>query len=219
MQAKGCKIAGVDDAGRGAVLGPLVIAGVCISNDKLGQLGEIGVRDSKLLSPHRRAKLYCQIIDIANDVSLIKLTPEQIDEYVLKGKKYEKLNYLEAVSMAKVIESLEAEVVYVDASDVDVERFKQDILKSLKRTVELVSVHHADRIHPIVSAASIIAKVNRDRDLSELADKYGSIGSGYPSDPRTIYFLEGWLREHGDLPPFARRSWKTVKKLLKRKMD
>ncbi|MCP8304426.1 MAG: ribonuclease HII [archaeon] len=219
MQAKGCKIAGVDDAGRGAVLGPLVIAGVCVSKDKLKQLGEIGVRDSKLLSPYRRARLYRQIIDISDDVSLIKLTPEQIDEYVLRGKKYEKLNYLEATSMAKVIEPLDAEVVYVDASDVDVERFKQDILKSLKRKVELISVHHADRIYPIVSAASIIAKVNRDRDLSELADKFGSIGSGYPSDPRTINFLKRWLREHGDLPPFARRSWKTVKKLLDKKRE
>jgi len=211
-----CKIIGVDDAGRGSLFGPLVIAGVCISKDKLNRLVEIGVKDSKLLSPNRRVKLYHQIIDIADDVSLVKLTPKKIDEYVIRAKKYKKLNYLEAISMAKIIESLDAEFAFVDASDVNVERFKQDILTFLKRNVDLVSTHHADRIYPIVSAASIIAKVIRDRDLSELSVKFGSVGSGYPSDPQTINFLKRWLNEYGDVPSFTRRSWKTVKKLLER---
>ncbi|MCP8322933.1 MAG: ribonuclease HII [Candidatus Methylarchaceae archaeon HK02M2] len=216
MQIKTCKIAGVDDSGRGSVLGPLVIAGVCIDKNDLKQLIEIGVKDSKLLSSYKRAKLYYQIIDVVDDVSLIKLTPEQIDMYVLKGKKYKKLNYLEAISMAKVIQSLDADIAYVDASDVNVERFKQNILKYLKKKIDLVSVHNADRIFPIVSAASIIAKVNRDHDISELAEKFGSIGSGYPSDHQTQDFLKNWLKEYRDPPPFARRSWKTIRKLLNR---
>jgi len=213
------KIAGVDDAGRGAVLGPLVIAGVCVREDKLEQLIKIGVRDSKLLSPYKRANLYHQIMNIADSVSVLKLKPEQIDDYVLKRKKYEKLNYLEAISMAKVIESLDAEIVYVDASDVNPERFKKDILETLKRKVEIISIHHADRIYPIVSAASIIAKVTRDRELSDLSQKFGNIGSGYPADDRTIKFLEQWVKKYGDMPPFARRSWKTVKRLLNSKLD
>jgi len=216
MQIKTSKIAGVDDSGRGSVLGPLVIAGVCIDKNNLKQLIEIGVKDSKLLSSYRRAKLYYQIIDLVDDVSLVKLTPKQIDMYVLKGKKYKKLNYLEAISMAQVIQSLDADIVYVDASDVNVERFKQNILKYLKKKIDLVSVHNADRIFPIVSAASIVAKVNRDNDISELAEKFGSIGSGYPSDHQTQDFLKNWLREYRDPPPFARRSWKTIKKLLNR---
>ncbi|MGQ9719000.1 MAG: ribonuclease HII [Nitrososphaerales archaeon] len=207
------RVAGVDDAGRGSMLGPLVIAGVCLVDDKLESLTEMGVRDSKLLSPNRREVLYQKIVDISDRVSLIKLAPEIIDDYVSKGKKYKKLNYLEAVSMARVIEPLGAEIVYVDASDVDVERFKQDILGALERRVEIVSAHHADRIYPLVSAASIVAKVNRDRELSKLADKYGSIGSGYPADARTIEFLKQWIKEHRELPPFARKSWKTVRRL------
>jgi len=219
MQVKDRKIAGVDDAGRGAVLGPLVIAGVCVSENKLEQLIRIGVKDSKLLSPYKRLDLHHQIMNIADGVSVLKLKPEQIDDYVLKGKKYKRLNYLEAVSMAKVIESLDAEIVYVDASDVNVERFKQDILEVLKRKVEIVSVHHADRIYPIVSAASIIAKVSRDQEISDLSQKFGDIGSGYPADERTIKFLEQWIKRYGDIPSFARRSWKTVKKLLISKLD
>ena len=219
MQTKDRKIAGVDDAGRGAILGPLVIAGVYVKEDKLEHLINIGVRDSKLLSPNRRADLYHQIMSIADGVSIVKLKPEQIDDYVLKGKKYKRLNYLEALSMAKVIDSLDAGMVYVDASDVNVERFKQDILETLKRKVEIISAHHADRIYPIVSAASIIAKVTRDKEIFDLSQKFGNIGSGYPADDVTTRFLRQWIKKHGDMPPFARRSWKTVKRLLNSKLD
>jgi ribonuclease HII len=219
MRVEDRKIAGVDDAGRGAILGPLVIAGVSVKEDKLEQLIKIGVKDSKLLSPNRRGNLYPQIMNIVDNVAVVKLKPEQIDEYVLKGKKYKKLNYLEALSMAKVIEPLDAEIVYVDASDVNVDRFKQDILGVLQRKVEIISVHHADRIYPIVSAASIIAKVNRDKEIFDLSQKFGDLGSGYPADDRTVKFLEQWLRKYGDMPPFARKSWKTVKKLLNSKLD
>ncbi|MEM3538769.1 MAG: ribonuclease HII, partial [Nitrososphaerales archaeon] len=156
---------------------------------------------------------------IADNVAVIKLKPEQIDDYVLKGKKYKRLNYLEALSMAKAIESLDAEIVYVDASDVNVNRFKQDILETLQRKVEIISVHHADRIYPIVSAASIIAKVNRDKEIFDLSQKFGDIGSGYPADIKTVKFLEQWLKKYGDIPPFARKSWKTIKKLLNSKRE
>jgi ribonuclease HII len=219
MKVEDRKIAGVDDAGRGAILGPLVIAGVSTKEDKLEQLIKIGVKNSKLLSPNRRSNLYRQIMNIVENVAVIKLKPEQIDNYVLKGKKYKKLNYLEALSMAKVIELLDAEIVYVDASDVNVNRFKQDILEVLQKRVEIISIHHADKIYPIVSAASIIAKVNRDKEISDLSKKFGDLGSGYPADNRTIKFLEQWLKKYGDMPPFARKSWRTVKRLLNSKLN
>ncbi len=219
MKVDDHKIAGVDDAGRGAIIGPLVIAGVSVKEDKLENLIRIGVKDSKLLSVSRRKELYHQIVSIVDNVVVIKLKPEQIDDYVLRGKKYKRLNYLEALSMARLIESLDAEIVYVDASDVNVDRFKRDILEALQRRVKIVSVHHADRIYPIVSAASIIAKVNRDREVLELSQKFGDVGSGYPADDKTIKFLEHWIKEYGDLPPFARKSWKTTKKLLNLNVD
>lgn len=211
------KVAGVDDAGRGSVLGPLVIAAVSVRESSLKELVEIGIKDSKLLSPVGRERLYPRIIDMAEEVSVIRISPREIDEYVIKGKKYKRLNYLEAMSMAKVIERVHADLVYVDASDIDPERFKQDICSAMSKKVEIISAHHADRIYPVVSAASIVAKITRDHEIVSLA-KFGSFGSGYPSDERTINFLRKWLDEKGDLPFFVRKSWKTLQRLHGHKM-
>jgi ribonuclease HII len=205
-------VAGVDDAGRGCVIGPLVIAGVLIKEEDLPKLVQLGVKDSKLLSPHRREFLATEIKKTVAKYSLEKLSPREIDEVVLKGRKLRKLNWLEAQTMAKVIEALKPDVAYVDASDVLEERFKQDILDCLPFKIRIVSEHKADRNYPVVSAASIIAKVERDREIAELAKTYGDFGSGYPSDPRTTEFLELCLRKSCDYPDFVRRSWKTAKR-------
>jgi ribonuclease HII len=205
-------VAGVDDAGRGCVIGPLVIAGVLMKEEDLPKLSQLGVRDSKILSPHRREILAAQIKRLAEKYSIEKLTPRQIDEVVLTGKKLRKLNWLEAKTMARVIEELRPDVAYVDASDVVERRFGQDILDCLPFELKMVSEHKADSTYPIVSAASIIAKVERDREISELAKAYGDFGSGYPSDPRTIQFLEQCLRQSCDYPDFVRKSWKPAKK-------
>lgn len=205
-------VAGVDDAGRGCVIGPLVIAGVLMKEEDLPKLSQLGVRDSKILSPHRREILAVQIRRLAEKYSIEKLTPRQIDEVVLTGKKLRKLNWLEAKTMARVIEELRPDIAYVDASDVVEKRFGQDILDCLPFGLKIVSEHKADSTYPIVSAASIIAKVERDREISELAKAHGDFGSGYPSDPRTIQFLEQCLRQSCDYPEFVRKSWKPAKK-------
>jgi ribonuclease HII len=205
-------IAGVDDAGRGSVIGPLVIAGVLMKEEDLPKLVDLKVRDSKLLSPQRRETLAFEIKRIAEKYSVVKLSPKEIDKVVESGRKLHKLNRLEAQAMAKVIEMLKPDVAYVDASDVLEERFKQHILEALSITVQVISEHKADRKYPIVSAASIIAKVERDREITEIAKKYGEIGCGYPSDPRTISFLKKCLEERGEYPEFVRRSWKPAKR-------
>ncbi len=205
-------VAGIDDAGRGAVIGPLVIAGVLVEEEKLPKLTQLGIKDSKLLSPHRRETLAIEIKRIAQKHSIIKLPPKEIDEVVEKGRKLHKLNRLEAQTMAKIIEMLKPDIAYVDASDVIEERFKEHILECLPFRVEIVSEHKADRKYPIVSAASIIAKVVRDREIAEIASKYGDFGSGYPSDPRTMNFLQQCLEEQGEYPNFVRKSWKPAKK-------
>jgi ribonuclease HII len=117
-------VAGVDDAGRGAVIGPLVIAGVLVKEEDLPKLKELGVKDSKLLSPHRRELLAVEIKRIAQKYHVIRLSPREIDVVVMSGRKLHKLNWLEAQTMAKVIEALKPDKVYVDASDVLEERFK-----------------------------------------------------------------------------------------------
>jgi len=205
-------VAGVDDAGRGCVIGPLVIAGVLMKKEDIQKLVELKVRDSKLLSPHRRETLAVEIKKIAQKYSVIKLSPEEIDKVVLTGKKFHRLNRLEAQTMAKVIETLKPDIAYVDASDVLEERFKQHILECLFFEVEIVSEHKADRNYPIVSAASIIAKVERDKAITELKNVYGDFGCGYPTDPKTIAFLKQCIEKSGEYPDFVRKSWKPAKR-------
>jgi ribonuclease HII len=206
-------VAGVDDAGRGSVIGPLVIAGILIDEKELSKLVQLGVKDSKLLSPSRRESLAIEIKRIAQKHAVVKLSPAEIDKVVEKGRKLHKLNRLEAQAMAKVIEILKPDIAYVDASDVLEERFKQQILEYLPFKVEIVSEHKADRKYPVVSAASIIAKVERDKAIAELKAKYGDFGCGYPTDPKTLEFLRRCLEDFKEYPEFVRKSWKPAKKI------
>lgn len=192
------------------MIGPLVIAGVSIEKARLSELVSIGVRDSKTLTPLQRSNLAVEIRSMVHDISVVELAPKEIDEFVLRGRKLRKLNYLEATAMANVIRKLNPAIAYVDSSDVRAERFANDILGFLPRKIRIVSEHHADEKYPVVSAASIIAKVTRDERIVEISRVHGEFGSGYPSDSRTIDFLREWFRRNGSFPDFVRRSWKTV---------
>jgi len=207
------QIAGVDDAGRGSLVGPLVIAGVLLDEKDLPKLIGLGVKDSKRLSPRRREELSAGIKESTLKYHVAMLSPAEIDRVVKTGRKLHKLNRLEAQTMAKVITILKPDVAYVDASDVLADRFGHHIAESLSFKVQIVSEHKADAKYPIVSAASIIAKVERDRVISELREEYGNIGCGYPTDPNTIKFLESWIRKFGSYPDFVRKSWKPAKRL------
>ena len=209
------QVAGVDDAGRGPIIGPLVVAGVLLDEKDLPKLMDLGVRDSKRLSPDRREELAAEIKHLALKCHVEMLPPAEIDRVVETGKKLHKLNRLEAQTMAKVITILRPDVTYVDASDVLAERFKQHIAENLTFKVQIISEHKADAKYPIVSAASIIAKVERDGALSALQEKHGNMGCGYPTDPNTIKFLERWIRTFGSYPDFVRKSWKPAKRLKK----
>lgn len=207
------RIAGVDDAGRGAVIGPLVIAGVLIEDKNIPRLKEMGVKDSKRLSPDRREFLAIEIKKSAVGWHVERLLPEEIDKVVTTGRKLHRLNRLEAETMAKVIEALKPDTAYVDASDVKADRFGRHIAEELSFNISIVSEHKADIKYPIVSAASIIAKVERDSAISRLQRKYGSIGCGYPTDRQTLDFLQNWITEFGSYPDFVRKSWKPAKRL------
>jgi len=207
------RIAGVDDAGRGAVIGPLVIAGVLIDDKDSPRFTDMGVKDSKRLSPDKREYLAIKIKKLAVEWRVAKLSPEEIDKVVKTGKKLHRLNWLEAQTMARVIEALKPDVAYVDASDVLADRFGRHIAEELPFKVKIVSEHKADDKYPIVSAASIIAKVERDRAVSRLRQEYGNFGCGYPTDPKTLAFLERWINEFGSYPDFVRKSWKPAKRL------
>jgi ribonuclease HII len=201
-------ICGVDDAGRGSVLGPLVIAGISIDRTKIKYLSKIGVKDSKQLSPKTRETLYKKIIAIVDDYYVARISPKIIDESVHRNQ----LNHLEAKYMAKVIAKLQPDSSYVDSCDVNPTRFGKEISK-LANSGKIFSRHHADSRFAVVSAASIVAKVNRDREIEKLRKKY-DLGSGYPSDSKTMQFIMDWILEHNKTPEFVRKSWKPVKIMM-----
>lgn len=206
------KICGIDEAGRGPVIGPMVFAGVAVENDIL--LKKLGVKDSKRHSPARRGKLAEEIKKIAEYETLI-ITAEEIDE----KRKIMTINDIEVEGFAEIIKRLKPGIVYADAADVDEERFKNDILRKLDFEVEIISKHKADDIYPVVSGASIIAKTTRDYEIEKIKEEIGvDFGSGYPSDVRTRTFLEKWINEKGNLPPYTRKSWKTVRSMRNEKL-
>jgi len=205
-------VAGVDEAGRGCVIGPMVVAGIAVKVENLPLLSELGVKDSKLLTLKKREALYPEIIHLTEKYQTIKVFPYQIDKAVESARKLHKLNRLEAQIMAQVIETLKPDEVYVDAADTVEHRFRNHIQECLKIKTKIVSKHKADKIFPVVSAASIIAKVERDREIASLRLEYGDFGSGYLTDQKTMSFLKRLLEKDGEYPSFVRKSWKPAKR-------
>jgi ribonuclease HII len=205
-------VAGVDEAGKGPVIGPMMIAGVVIEEDRLTELTRLGVKDSKLLTPLRRNYLAAKIKEIAVTYYILEVSARQIDEF----RKIKTMNQLMVVSFAKVLEQLKPHKAFLDAADVNEERFAENVKQKYSKPIEIISKHKADNTFPIVSAASILAKTHRDRAIIELEKEIGMpLGSGYPSDPVTKKFLAAWVEAHKNLPDIVRHSWKTAANLLK----
>ena len=202
------KICGVDDAGRGSMIGPMVIAGISIEKKNIPKLRKLGVRDSKKLSPKKRELLYKEIIKLVDDYHVIRIPPKTIDKYVFEHN----LNHLEAKKMAAVITHLKSEISYVDSCDVNAIRFGREI-SDLSNKSKVRSYHYADSRFVVVSAASIIAKVSRDRSIARLNKNY-EFGSGYPSDKKSVNFVKKLVSAKKPLPSSVRKSWKPVQKIL-----
>ena len=208
------RVCGVDDAGRGPVIGPLVVAGILIDESEIVRLKSLGVKDSKMLVAETRTRLSKEIPEIVDECHVVELAAAELDRIVNRAPKFQRLNLLEAKAMAQVIEKLRPEVAYVDSSDTRTERFKNNILDNLTFKPKIVSEHKADVNYPVVSAASIMAKVHRDSRIDEIKREYGEVGSGYAHDVVTIKFLRDYYSDHGDFPPIVRRSWKTLKSII-----
>lgn len=184
------------------------MCGVAVDSD--APLRQLNVRDSKKLSPERREALMPEIQRLGK-FELIVVPAEEIDAM----RREMTLNEFEARLFADIIERLHPEVAYVDSVDVDEHEFKKAILRNLPFEVDIVSKHRADDLFPVVSAASILAKVTRDAAVRRIEVEVGQkVGSGYSHDQETISFLEGWVRDHGALPPHTRASWDTAKRLM-----
>jgi len=201
----------VDEAGRGSLLGPIIVAAISVSKRSISELTKSGIKDSKLLSQKKRQSLFGHIINIAESICICRIGIEDIDFHVFKNN----LNLLEAEAMAITIGNMKSDKTYVDSCDVNPSRYQRTIRGFLgQHDTRIVSMHHADRLNVVVSGASIIAKVIRDSEISKIRVQYGDIGSGYPSDKKTIRFVKDWYSQKNEIPPFARKSWKPAQLIV-----
>lgn len=194
---------GVDEAGKGPVLGPMVTAAVRLPDESVLP---VDVDDSKHLSPATRTRLASTLRETPSlTITTHHVTPDQIDTPTAN------LNTLTVTAHATVIETVATagDHAIVDASDVNPDRFGHRVTANLTRPLTVTAEHHADETHDITAAASIIAKVERDECLTTLAARHGEIGSGYPSDPTTRSYLREYYETHREFPAFARTSWET----------
>ncbi|HJX50964.1 MAG TPA: ribonuclease HII [Candidatus Nanoarchaeia archaeon] len=207
-------ILGIDDAGRGPVIGPMILAGCLIDEVTEIEFKKIGIRDSKELTPKRREFLAAIIREKAETFEIVLAHPNEIDEKLTNGTN---LNHLEAIKTAEIINKINKGFrkikVIIDCPSVgivkwtDFLKIKIDDLSNL----EIICEHKADKNHIAVSAASILAKSAREKEMDRLKEIYGTeIGSGYTSDPTTISFLEKNSQKHEDAGIF-RKSWGTWK--------
>jgi ribonuclease HII len=207
-------VAGVDEAGRGCVIGPLVIAGVLFDDEVVGSLREIGVKDSKKLSAKKRVALSAEIKELALGYRFFELSPRTIDKVVFRNVPLRRLNYLETMAMAWIIRELKPSEAHVDPCDVVSERVASQIKGVLPFDLVIRCEPKADAKYPATGAASILAKVRRDFRIAALRELHGDFNSGYPSDWKTQNFIRDYFSENTDCPDFIRASWSTVRKYM-----
>ena len=201
-------ILGIDEAGRGSVLGPMVIAGVIVPEKMDKVLERMGVKDSKRLTPNRRTILSRKLKKMF-EYEIVVISAREIDELRASGVN---LNEIEKNAMESIILKLKPEKAIVDAVDVKAQRFQDNLCKDTG--FDVIAEHKADDKYIEVSAASIIAKAERDAQIQEINKEFiksGGIGSGYPSDPTTKKFLTNYT--YDEMPDFVRKSWATVKNM------
>ena len=202
------RILGIDEAGRGCVLGDLVIAGFLLEGEDDLCLREAGAADSKALSPKRRIAARGKLSALGS-VSIRRVTPPEIDRA--------NLNALEEAAIVDLVKALEPDVVKLDALGhpstlPGLQRRLQAALPKRLRPKWTIEPK-ADATYPVVGAASIFAKTLRDEALELLASTFGELGSGYPGDPRTRSWLEDWARTGAPWPSFVRTRWATIEAL------
>ncbi|MDG1477980.1 MAG: ribonuclease HII [Myxococcota bacterium] len=199
------KILGLDEAGRGCVLGPLTVGAYCCEADNLAALAATGATDSKALSAKRRQAIL-KLLPEHGTSRVLMVTPAQIDA----GN----INTLEEEAFLDHIRHFKPDVVYLDAPvhPRGIPKLKARMVAALAAdglAPDWVIEPKADANYPVVGAASIAAKVLRDAEIKAL----GPVGSGYPSDPVTRKWLLEFIRKDAPLPACVRTRWGTIDKL------
>jgi len=199
------KVLGIDEAGRGPVIGPLIIAGVMIEDGKESMLGE--VKDSKFLYHNKRIKLSKHIREHFK-YEIIKIYPNEIDDALNSDDL--NLNWLEAHKQAEIINKLKPNVAIIDCPSINTKKFTEYLRKLINlKKIKLVVEHKADANYPVCSAASIIAKVEREEEMKKIKQKYGDCGPGYPANKKTQEFVKIYGKKY---PEIFRKTWSTYKR-------
>ena len=208
-------ILGIDDAGRGPVIGPMILAGCLVEKEMGEEFRKLGVKDSKQLTDKRREFLAEIIRKKALAFEVVIVSPDEIDGENSHGTN---LNDVEAIACAEIINKINKGLkeikVIIDCPSVSIEKWKNLLKTKIKNlsNLEIVCEHKADKNYAEVSAASILAKSAREKEMSILKEKYGEeIGSGYTSDLTTCRFLEKYAEKHKEAGIF-RQTWTTWKK-------
>jgi ribonuclease HII len=210
-------ICGLDEAGRGPVIGPLVMCGLMVKEGDEKELVKLKVKDSKLLTKKKREFLFDKIKNISYKYEVVVIGPDEIDKAVNNHDGLN-LNKLEARKSAEIINTLKPDKVIIDAPSNNIKSYKEYLSGYIKnRKIELKLEHKADLKYPVVSAASIIAKVTRDNEIEKIKKRIKvDFGSGYMSDPKTVAFLE---RHYETYPDLFRKSWFPYKDIVSKKFQ
>jgi ribonuclease HII len=196
----------------GPVIGPLVICGYLIEEEKLPALRRLGAKDSKMLTKEQRKELFAKLKKIADDIRIVQIPPQEID--------MANMNRLEISRMQEIINSADAQRIIIDAPERNTKKFAQKVMGGLAdKSAEIICENYADKNYPEVGAASIIAKVTRDNEIRKLHKIYGNFGSGYTSDERTIDFLKDWIKMNKVFPLVVRKKWITIEEMLREKQQ
>jgi ribonuclease HII len=207
-------VAGIEEAGRGPVIGPMVMCGVLVEEKDEARLKSIGAKDSKLLTPRTREILYEQIIKMVKAYEVIIVQPKEIDDALMDPNL--NLNKLEALTSAKIINKLKPDKVLVDCPSNNTKAYAAELRGYIdNKGIKIVAEHKADVKYTVVSAASIIAKVTRDREIEKIKERIGiDFGSGYPADEKTQLFLKkNWDKYTG----IFRKTWASYKRFVAEK--
>lgn len=206
-------VLGIDESGRGPVIGPMVICGYLVEEEKVGELKKLGVRDSKLLSDSRRREIECKLKCLANDFVLVVIDAKELD----KMMEEKNLNKIEIAKMQEIINILNPDKVIIDSPEINTKKFCEKVRVGVKnKKTEIVCENYADRKYPVVSAASILAKVARDNAINKIKKEVNfDFGTGYSHDENTVKFLNEWYAVHRSFPDWVRKKWMTTKTIIK----
>jgi len=203
------RVLGIDEAGRGCVLGPLAIGAYLIDDLDPSVLTAAGAADSKALSVKKR-ELARQALSGLGQHAIHLVSARDID----RGN----LNTLEEVAIVALVKRFQPDQIIVDAlghpaTIPAITQRLSDAVGDWGRPVQWLMEPKADQNYPVVGAASIFAKTERDGIITSLKEAYGDFGSGYPSDPKTRRWLSDWHASGQPWPDFVRTRWGTVRDL------